>query len=153
MRQAQIILLDHDQRRDEGPDQKALAERLPPFWRERWHERGWTVRTTRQADTARTWLATNVPSILVVKLRRFHATALGLLAQLHRLLPDVASVVWFDAADVPLADWCGDLGVRVVLVGRDLWDELDDFLVAGMADQVQRMHAAEPGARLRGVSP
>jgi DNA-binding NtrC family response regulator len=147
MRSPQVIVLEHD---------GWLAKQL----RELAGESRWLVQSARSVDTALSLARRRQPTVLVIQ---FEASEdkpdrLGLIAEAHRVAPDVPVVA---IADVKLPDaertaWTAallDLGARYVLFPPLTKPVLEDAVSGLMAAAVRRMigEAAPPAPSREGV--
>lgn len=115
MRNAQLITF--------GVDDDA-AERLQPLLR----DRGVGLRITRNPKACLNLLRQGAVGVLLLRVGRHLESEFALLAQVSRLFPEVAAVVWGDADHPRLAGLAYELGARAVLLPPLDQDRLHDVL-------------------------
>ena len=102
MQQPQILVYGVEGRPAEQLQELARAQRL---W----------LREVSHLQACRNLLRTARPAVLVVRLGRDVERELALVAQVHELFPETATVVLGDADNPPLAGLAWDLGASYVL--------------------------------------
>ncbi|MBX9583487.1 MAG: hypothetical protein K2X87_24565 [Gemmataceae bacterium] len=137
-RRPQLVILDPD-----GPLAALLAE---PAGVHRW-----LVRRPRAADAALGYTRDARPTVLLVRIdpAADDAVTAGLIADVHRMLPDVAVVAVSDAklADADRAAWTAvlmDLGCRYVLFPPVAPPALAELVTGLMTATVRRVTGKDP---------
>lgn len=138
----------------------AFDEWLGKQLRELAAEARWLVRETRQAAACLGLARDPRPTVLLVQADPHDdaAAALALVADVHRMAPDVATVV---VSDVKLAEddrvaWTAvalDLGARYVLFPPLSRPVIEDIVSGLMAAAVRRALPADPVAPARPAEP